>query len=184
MTEISLNVLDIAQNSVAAGATLITVNVEIHTPLDSLKIIVRDNGRGMSREELKNASDPFFTTRTTRKIGLGIPFFKMGAESSGGSFEMNSEEGKGTEIKADFKISHIDRMPLGDINSTVYTLIAYNPEIDFMYTYAYDERCFTLDTRQFKEVLGEVNLNAPEVLEYLKEYLYENKTEVDGDLTV
>lgn len=180
MTEISLNILDIAENSIRAEATAVYITVEIDSMADTLEVSVKDNGQGMDPEQLKKVQDPFFTTRTTRKVGLGVPFFKMAAESTGGWFEITSEKGVGTETKAGFKLSHIDRMPLGDINSTIYTLVAFNTGIDFIYRYACDGKEFVMDTREFKEILDGVPLDSPEVLKYLKEYLDENKKETDG----
>jgi hypothetical protein len=124
--------------------------------------------------------DPFFTTRTTRKVGLGVPFFKMAALSTGGSFQISSTPGIGTTVVAVFGLSHIDRMPLGDMNSTIHTLITLNTQIDFFYTYGFDGKEFTLDTREFREILNDVPLNSPEVSAYIKEYLDENQNETDG----
>lgn len=184
MTELSLNVLDIANNSIRANADLIEIKVKIHRDLDTLTITIADNGCGMTEEQLRSVEDPFFTTRTTRKIGLGVPFFKMAALSSGGTFEINSTPGVGTTVKAVFGLSHIDRMPLGDMNSTMHTLITLNTQIDFLYTYLFDERQFTLDTREFREILNDVPLNSPEVSSYIKEYLEENQKETDGGCQV
>ncbi|MFV0516310.1 MAG: ATP-binding protein [Aminipila sp.] len=181
MTEISLNILDIAQNSIRAEASIIVIDVAIDTQKDSLITIIKDNGKGMTTEQIEKSTDPFFTTRSTRKVGLGIPFFKMAAEASDGTFQIESQVDMGTEIKAVFNLSHVDRMPLGDISSTIYTLIAFNTNIDFVFTYSYNQKTFSLDTREFKEVLGGVDLNTPEILKYLKEYLYEGKREVDND---
>jgi anti-sigma regulatory factor (Ser/Thr protein kinase) len=180
MTEISLNVLDIANNSIRAGASLIEITVQIRRDLDALTIIISDNGSGMSQEQLKQVEDPFFTTRTTRRIGLGVPFFKMAALSTGGSFKIDSTLGVGTTITAVFGLSHIDRMPLGDMNSTIHTLITLNTHIDFFYTYQFDGNQFTLDTREFRQILGGIPLNSPEVTNYIKEYLNENQNETDG----
>lgn len=182
MTEISLNILDIAENSIRANASLIRIEVLIDEDKDCLTIVIEDNGRGMSQELLHKSVNPFFTTRTSRKVGMGIPFFKLAAESSGGEFAIRSEINKGTEIKAVFRLSHIDRMPLGDINSTIYTLIAFNADIDFVYIYSYNGKEFKLDTCEVKEILDGVPLNSPEILKYLKEYLDENKIEVDGGI--
>ncbi|MDF2540880.1 MAG: Histidine kinase, gyrase and HSP90-like ATPase [Herbinix sp.] len=184
MTELSLNVLDVANNSVRANASLITISVRIHRETDELMIIIADNGCGMTREQLLRVEDPFFTTRTTRGVGLGVPFFKWAAESTGGSFLIESEEGKGTTVTASFGLMHIDRMPLGDMTSTMHTLITLNTQIDFLYTYQFDHKSFCLDTREFREVLGDVPLNAPEVSAYIKEYLEENHREVDGGYLV
>ena len=184
MPEISLNILDVAQNSITAGATLIEISVIALKSEDTLTVVIEDNGCGMNEEQVKRVTDPFYTTRKTRKVGLGIPFFKLAAESTGGSFVIESTLGKGTRVEAVFGLSHIDRMPLGDINSTIHTLIHYNTGIDFLYKYQVDERGFELDTREFKKILGDVELDSYEVSEYIKEYLSENKTEVDNGLLI
>ena len=180
LPEISLNVLDIAQNSIRAEADLIEIGVYVDRKADTLTVIINDNGCGMTKEQIAHVEDPFFTTRSTRKIGLGVPFFKMSAIITGGSFEITSEVKVGTKVKAVFVLSHIDRMPLGDINSTIHTLVTYNTNIDFVYTYEFDGESFVLDTRQMKEILGGVPLDSPEVSAYIKEYLDENKKETDG----
>ncbi len=180
LPEISLNILDIAQNSIRAEADLIEIGVLIDRKADTLTVIINDNGCGMTKEQIAHVEDPFFTTRSTRKIGLGVPFFKMSAIITGGSFEITSEVKVGTKVKAVFVLSHIDRMPLGDINSTIHTLVTYNTNIDFVYTYEFDGESFVLDTRQMREILGGVPLDVPEVSEYIKEYLDENKKEADG----
>ena len=148
MPEISLNILDVAENSVRAKASLIEITVSVKPKEDTLSVIIRDDGCGMTADQVKRAQDPFFTTRTTRIVGLGLPFFKQAAESTGGTFSINSEKGVGTIVKAVFILSHIDRMPLGDISSTIHTLVVFNEQIDFKYTYEYDDKSFTLDTRK------------------------------------
>lgn len=180
MTEISLNILDVAQNSVRAEAKLIEITVSADTKNDSLTVIIKDDGCGMTEEQVKSVTDPFFTTRTTRKVGLGVPFFKMSAESTGGSFEIRSEKGVGTVTKAVYVLSSVDRMPLGDITGTIHSLITMNPETDFLYTYSVDGKSFALDTREFRSILGGVPFNAPEVSQYIEDYLAENKSETDG----
>ena len=181
MTELSLNVLDIAQNSVKAKATLIEISVTADTKRDSLVIEIKDNGCGMDAETLKRVTDPFYTTRTTRRVGLGIPFYKMAAEMTGGSFDIVSEVGKGTAVTARFVLSSIDRMPLGDMPGTMETLIVYNTDIDFVYNYKVDERSFSLSTNEMKGILGDVPLNAPEVVRYIREFLKENTDAVNQD---
>lgn len=180
MTELSLNVLDVANNSIRANATLIEITIQIQRDLDRLTIIIADNGCGMTEEQLKHVEDPFYTTRTTRKIGLGVPFFKMAAINTGGSFNIQSAPGVGTTVTATFGLTHIDRMPLGDMNSTIHTLITLNTHIDFLYTYIFDGKQFILDTREFRQILNDVPLNSPEVSAYIKEYLTENQNETDG----
>ncbi len=179
MTELSLNVLDIAQNSVKAEATLIEISVIISTDENRLRIIIKDNGTGMSEEVLNKVTDPFYTTRTTRKVGLGIPFYKMAAEMTGGSFWIKSTLGVGTELIAEFVLDNIDRMPLGDINGTIATLIIYNIDIDFIYKYQVDGEEFILSTAEMKELLEGVPLNNPDVSAYIKEYLTENSNEIN-----
>ena len=183
MQELSLNVLDVAQNSVSAGASLIEIGVAEDTAADRLTIVIKDNGCGMTEEQVKRVIDPFYTTRTTRKVGLGVPFFKMAAEATGGSFSIESEPGIGTTVCAVFGLSHIDRMPLGDMNATMHQLIVMHPECDFLYIYKYDDRQFTLDTREFKEILGDIPFDVPEVSAYLKQYLSENESEVNQGQT-
>lgn len=184
MTELSLHVLDIANNSIRANSTLIEIYVKIHKESDKLTIIIADNGCGMTEEQLSKVEDPFFTTRITRPIGLGIPFFKMAALSTGGSFTIKTAPGKGTKVTAEFCLSHIDRMPLGDMTSTLLSLITSNVEVDFEYTYEYDNKKFHLDTREFREVLGDIPLNSPQVSVFIKEYLEENRRDVDSGYEV
>ena len=180
MPELSLHVLDIAQNSIRAQATLVIIRVHANTADDHLTITVEDNGCGMSPEQVARVTDPFFTTRTTRKVGLGISFFKMAAEAAGGEFSIISQEGIGTTVTAGFQLSHIDRIPLGDMTATIHTLIMMNPDMDFVYDYQVDDRGFVLDTREMREILGDVPLNTPDVGAYIKEYLTENKKDTDG----
>ena len=179
MTEISLNILDVAQNSVRAEASLIEITVDINTGTDRLEIVIKDDGCGMTPEQLESVTDPFFTTRTTRSIGLGIPFFKQSAELTGGSFGIKSEVGVGTETRAVYVLSSIDRMPLGNMTQTIHSLVTMNTHINFIYTYSADGKSFTLDTREFKEILGEdADFAAPDVSNFIMDYLTENHAEV------
>ena len=181
LPELSLNILDISENSVKAGACLITICVTADQAADRLVIVISDDGCGMDEEQLARVTDPFYTTRTTRRVGLGIPFFKYAAECSGGSFQIRSSPGKGTSITAVFGLSHIDRMPLGDMDATIHNLIVYHPDRDFCYTFTCRGHSFTLDTRQMREILEGVPLNAPEVSAYILAYLKENHQEIMGD---
>jgi hypothetical protein len=184
MTEIALNVLDVAENSVRANASLVEIEVKIDQKNDLLSVLIKDNGCGMSKEQLEHVEDPFFTTRKTRKVGLGIPFYKMAALAAGGEFYIKSEPGVGTETFASFGLSNIDRMPLGDINGTIHTLIVYNEPIDFVYHYVFNDAEFTLDTREFREILGGISFKEPEISQYIMDYLSEQKTECDGGVNV
>ena len=186
MRELSLNVMDIAQNSIVAGASLITIAVEEDLAADTLSISVEDNGKGMSEETVRRVIDPFYTTRTTRSVGLGIPLFKMEAEMTGGSFRIDSKLGEGTTLTAVFKPSSVDMIPLGDINGTVQLLISCNPQLDFVFRRCRrgegEQREFALETAELRQVLGEeVPLDNPEVVLWIKEYLEEQTAQLLGE---
>ena len=178
MKELSLNILDIAENSLKAGATL--VGIDVTEEKDTLTVTVSDNGCGMTEEFLKTVTDPFSTTRTTRKVGLGIPLLKMEAEQTGGSFSIQSQVGKGTLVKAVYVMDSIDRPPRGDIAGVVYTAIICNPELDFIYRVGKDGREFIADTRELKAVLNGVPLDDIEVGPWLAEYLKQGENDVIG----
>ncbi len=181
MRELSLNVMDVAQNSVRAEASLVTITVDESDKNDRLTISIEDNGCGMTEEQVQQVIDPFFTTRTTRKVGLGVPLFKMSAEQTGGSFSIKSEVGKGTVTTASYVKSHVDMTPLGDINSTIEILIRCNPDIDFVFNHSTDNGSFTLDTRELREVLGDdVSLDTPDVLEWINAFLEEQTQIIYG----
>ena len=171
MQEISLNILDIVQNSIKAGASLVRITVSQKENM--LTVSIGDNGCGMDEEQVKNVTDPFYTTRTTRRVGLGVPFFKMSAEMTGGSFSLESEKGVGTTTTAVFDMSSIDCMPLGDINETIFLLVTQN-ECDFLYTRETPSGSFVLDTREFREILGGIPLSEPEVASFIKAFIAEN----------
>lgn len=177
MRELSLNILDVAQNSITAGASLITIEVNENTVDHTLLIGIYDNGKGMSEEQVRSVIDPFFTTRTTRKVGMGIPLFKMAAEQTGGKLEIKSELGVGTEVRAYFKTDSVDYTPLGDVASTVQMLITMNTDRDFLYKHSVDGKEFVADTREIKGILGDVPLDTYEVSQWLIEFIKEN-TEV------
>ncbi|HIZ54642.1 MAG TPA: ATP-binding protein [Firmicutes bacterium] len=181
MRELSLNVLDVVQNSISAGASLIAVRLRENRAQHSLSISIEDDGCGMTPEQVNAVTDPFYTTRTTRKVGLGIPLFKMAAEMTGGSFSIQSVPGEGTQICACFNSDSIDFTPVGDICGTMTMLISCNPEIDFIYEYTLDGRQFVLDTRTLRETLEGVPLNMPEVTEWIRGFLQENTEELQGD---
>ena len=183
MRELSLNVLDIAQNSVRAKASLVTITVAERSTDHFLEISIADNGCGMTPEQVARAMDPFFTTRTTRKVGLGISFFKLSAESTGGSFDIQSTLGVGTVTTARYHTDHIDMLPIGDMNATILSLISMNPQMDFVYQRSLDDNSFTLDTRELKAVLEDVPLNSPEVVQFIKETLEEGEAELTAQNT-
>ncbi len=181
MRELSLNVMDVAQNSITAGASLIEIQVEENRGKGELVISIIDNGKGMSEEQVQRVIDPFYTTRTTRKVGLGVPLFKMEAEMTGGDFSIQSVLGEGTTVRARFITSHVDMIPLGNIDDTMVLLISCNPDRDFRFVHRIDEQELELDTRQLREVLGEdVPLNTPDVVQWLRSYLQEQTELLQG----
>ena len=176
MKELSLNILDIVQNSLAAGAAHIDIKLE-ETP-ETLRITVTDDGCGMTEETVRNVTDPFYTTRKTRAVGLGIPFFKLAAEQTGGSLSLKSTPasedpvGHGTEISALFCKTSIDFTPLGDISSTLCTLIqGLNDGTDITFTHSLPGGTVYVSTAEMRAVLCGVPLSTPEVLVFLKEDL-------------
>ncbi len=183
MRELSLNILDITENSVSAGASLIEIDVIEDTSEKTLSVVIRDNGRGMSEEMVENVRDPFCTTRTTRKVGMGIPLFKMAAEMTGGHLELSSQLGVGTVIAAHFKTDSIDFTPLGDIDATILTLITMHEDIDFVYRFKIDENEFVLKTSDLKAILGEVSFNDIDVRMWLKDYISEQTQIIRGGVT-
>ncbi len=176
MVELSLNILDIAQNGIKAGASLLEISVTQQGEI--MTIVVKDNGCGMSQAQVEQVTDPFYTTRTTRRVGLGVPFFKMSAEMTGGVFSIESTLGMGTTTTATYHTDSIDMMPLGDMAATMVSLIAVNPQLDFLYTYGVAENSFTLDTREIKIAMEGIPINAPEILSFIGEYIRENTCEI------
>lgn len=181
MKELSLHILDIMQNSIVAGATLVELDLTEDSAADILKFIITDNGKGMSPEMVKAVIDPFTTGRTTRKVGLGIPLLKLAAENTGGGIELSSEEGAGTVISASFGYSHIDRQPLGDMAETMLGILTSHEEIDFLYKHRVDDKEYEVDTRELKQVLGGVPFTQPEVMLWLSDFLKENEQTLYAD---
>ncbi len=180
LRELALHILDVVENSVNAGATLVTIEVIEEMTADRLTIRVGDNGRGMDAEAVQRAADPFFTTRTTRRVGLGLPFLKQATELSNGSFAIESALGRGTTVTATFQHSHINRMPLGDLSNTILTLVVGYPQTDLVYRHKLDERFFEFDTRPIKAELGDVPLSEPTVIEYLRREIADSLAQIYG----
>lgn len=175
----SLNILDIVQNSIKAKASLIEIAIDKQLAQNCMKIVISDNGCGMTEEQVKQVENPFFTTRTTRAVGLGVPFFKMSAEMTGGNFQICSKVGEGTTVTAEYVLNHIDLMPLGDMASTMVTLISVNPQADFCYRYSVDDQSFCLDTREVRKILSGLPVNDPEVLVFIKDFITENEAQIE-----
>lgn len=179
MKELSLNILDVTENSVKAGATLTEILLE--ETADMLTITIRDDGCGMDEETVRSVVDPFYTTRTTRKVGLGVPLLKMAAEQTGGSFKVESsvkKDNHGTSVKAEFNKNHLDFTPLGDIVSTLTALVQGHPDTDFYFLHKKNGCEVTLDTRELRQVLEGVPLNSYEVIKWIEEYLKEQYSEI------
>lgn len=174
----SLHILDVAENGIRAGAGLIEITVEEDLEADILTITIRDNGSGMDVEFLAKALDPFTTTRTTRKVGLGLSLFQQSAREAAGDLAVESTPGMGTTVRVSMSHGHIDRRPMGDMAATVTTLIEGNPDIDFVYTHRKNGREYTLDTRQIRPELEEIPLNNPQVVSLIKENLLAGLKEV------
>lgn len=173
MEDLSLHILDIAENSIDAGANLILIKITDKESEDKIILQIQDNGKGMDEETIKKVKDPFYTTKSVRRFGLGIPFLAQAAEQCNGKILIDSMPNKGTNIVAEFQKSHIDRKPLGDIGSTMMVLIGGHPEIDFLFLYEGDISSYRLDTRELKRELGSVPINLPEVLKLIKDDINE-----------
>ncbi len=175
MRDLSLHILDIVQNSISAGASIIKIQIKqnynnaLHK--NNLELTINDNGKGMDFELIRKAVDPFVTTRTSRKVGLGIPLIKESAEKCGGEFKLNSQINHGTEVFAAFSIHHIDRLPLGDIGETMLALISSNPEIQFTLLLNSEKGDFMLDTADIAKSLEGLKITEYAVLNWLKEYV-------------
>jgi len=173
MREIALHLLDIAENSAAADSR--NISIEVHEDLyeDLLIASVTDDGRGMDAETVQNVQDPFYTTRTTRKVGLGIPLLKLAAEQAEERFSLHSEPGKGTRVEAVFRHSNIDRMPLGDLSSTLLTVLISHPAIHWLFVYRVTDKTgtsreFVFDDAELKSELGDLSLTEPEILTFVR----------------
>ena len=177
MKEIALHLLDIVQNSVKAGATLAEILLEETDGV--LTVTIRDNGCGMTAEQVEAVTNPFYTTRTTRSVGLGVPLLKLAAEQTDGSFAITSKAqadspaDHGTTVTAQFQTAHIDCTPLGDISATLLTLIQGHPDTDFLFRHTTTGGTVTLDTREIRAVLDGVPLNTYDVIKWMEEYLRE-----------
>ena len=178
MNDLSLHIIDILQNSIVAGATLVTLRVDEDRAADLMRITIGDNGRGMTPEQVARLSDPFFTSRTTRRVGMGIPLFRQTAEQSGGGLTVESEPGRGTRVTATFGWSNIDRPPLGNLANSFILTVTAHPEIDFVLEYIYDGREYRFDTVEVKEALDGVPMNNPQIVVMLDEMVRENIAEL------
>lgn len=180
MKTLSEHILDIVQNSVSAKATLIEIIVEENKIEDLCSLIIRDNGCGMSSETLAKAINPFFTSRTTRKVGLGIPLLKQNAEAAGGSLSLESELNVGTVLKADFQLSNIDRTPLGDVWESLYLMFVSYREGNLVYRHKTEKGEFQISSDELKEALGDVSYQQKEIREGILELIKTNLQEIEA----
>lgn len=169
-----MHILDIVQNSIAVGATCIEVRVNVQTGKNIFEIAIVDNGCGMDEELLAHVTDPYTTTRTTRKVGLGLPLLKHSAEQANGFIKVYSEKNCGTKVYALFQDDHIDRPDLGDIAGTIVLIVAANPKIDLKYIHQVNDHQYIFDTKEIKEALDGMPISDPKIRNYLKEMISEN----------
>ncbi len=173
MEDLSLHILDIAENSVDARAKTVRISLTEDQARDLLVLEIADDGRGMDREMAKRALDPFVTTKTTRRVGLGLPLLAESARAANGDLRIQSKPGQGTRIKATFRLSHIDTKPLGDIAQTMISLVIGHPEVDFLYAHKINSYRYAFDTRELKKEIGGLPLQAPQVVSFIKKNINE-----------
>ena len=178
MEDLSLHILDIAENAIAAKAKKIDVLIKEELNEDRLVIEITDDGIGMDEKARGKAIDPFFTTRTSRRVGLGLSLMAQAAREAGGMFRIESELGKGTKVTATFQYSHIDRKPLGSMIETMTTLLLGNPELDISYSHQKEGKTYTLSSQALKERFRNRSLAAPEVIQWLKRHLKEGLAQI------
>jgi len=178
MNDLSLHIIDIIQNSLSAGAKRIGLTIKEDYANDRLTISIEDNGKGMSTDVAAKLEDPFYTTRTTRKVGMGIPLFKQSAMQSGGNLSVESEQGRGTVVTAWFELNNIDRPPLGDVANSFVLMVSANPNIHFTLSYVVNENEYTFDSVEVAEVLGDIELSDVRVIRMLEEMVRENINEL------
>lgn len=178
MLELSAHILDIAENSVRAGAKLVEITIMEDDGENLLSIEIIDDGIGMTREEIERALDPFYTTKKVRRVGLGLPLLSDAAQRAGGTLQLESSKGHGTSLKVTFQLDHIDRQPLGDIASTLVILIAGNSRVDFLFKHTKNNRQFELDTRDIRKEINDIPINHPEILKYIRKVISEDLQDI------
>ena len=180
MKELSLHILDIIQNSIAAGADCVETLIYKNISENVFQIKIEDNGKGMESSKAFESLDPFVTSRKTRDVGMGLPLLRQSARLCGGELNISSVPGEGTVVEAEFINDHIDRPPLGNIVETFVSLIAVNPHIDFIYRHKINENEFIFSTLKIKDKLDEVKINNSEILSWIRDYLRENLQKLRG----
>lgn len=181
MLTLAAHILDIVENSIRAGARLVEIELDENSIENRLSISITDNGCGMSRDILDKVQDPFYTTKTVRRVGLGIPLLQEAALRTGGDFRIDSKENQGTKITAQFGLKHLDRQPLGDITNTIIILIIANSNVDFFYKHRHNDRQFELDTREIRKEIEDVPISHPEVIKYIRGVLKEGLDRIKSE---
>lgn len=181
MLELAQHILDIAENSIRAGAKLIAISVNENSAENLLTIEISDDGCGMRGEEISKALDPFYTTKDVRHVGLGLPLLTDAAHTAGGKLNLQSQSGKGTKVAASFLLNHIDRQPMGNIPATLISLIAANSEVDFIYDHRHNDRQFKLDTRMIRSEIDDVPIYHPEIVKYIRGVIEEGLREIETE---
>ncbi|HOQ42343.1 MAG TPA: ATP-binding protein [Smithellaceae bacterium] len=181
MLTLSDHILDITENSIRAGAKLIEISVDEDYENNLLTIEIKDDGHGMDQNTVQKVLDPFYTTKTVRRIGLGLPLLKDAAERSGGTFQINSQENQGTTVKATFGLRHLDRQPLGAIINIMVILIISNSDIDFFYKHRHNDRRFEMDTREIRKEIEDVPINHPQIIKYIRGTMEEGLREIEPE---
>jgi len=176
--EMSLHIMDVAENGIGAGASLIEISVREDGKANRLTVTIRDNGRGIPADILDKVTDPFYTTRTTRRVGLGLSLFREASRRCEGEFAIRSREGEGTEVSASFRLDHIDLAPMGDMVGSLTGLIVGNPQVDFVYIHEVDGQVFKLDTRDVKQELDGVEITHPRVIKFLGDLIRESLADI------
>ncbi len=183
MQDLSLHILDIVENSIDAGATKISIMVNEAIKKNLLEISIKDNGKGMDKETLKKILDPFYTTKTVRRVGLGLSLFAQSVSEADGKLKIKSQPNKGTIVKAQMNYNHIDRKPLGNICDTIMVLIGTKGnEIDFSYKHCKNDKCFSFDTGEMKKLLNGIPINNPQILTFLRKKIAAGLKEIGAIL--
>lgn len=184
MKDLSYHILDIARNSIQAGATRIEIELHVDAPTGILRLVLKDNGKGMPAETLTRATDPFFTTSDKKRVGLGLPLLKMNTEQTGGSFYLVSEAGKGTVVTGTFRVRHPDMIPAGDLTATFENLIGANPAVRFVVRYRSGETGFDADTEEIRQTLGMEGNPGREVAGFIARLIGENLKQLEWEIRI
>ncbi|MFA8299907.1 MAG: ATP-binding protein [Hyphomicrobiales bacterium] len=178
MKDLSMHIMDIVQNSTRAKAKLIEIYIVESEKKNQLDIVIKDDGMGMDKDMLDNVTDPFTTSRTSRKVGMGLPLFKQSAEQSNGNLSISSQKGVGTIVNVEFELNHFDRPPMGDMAEAISMIITGNPDFDFVYSHITDKDEYVVDSREVKEAIDGVPISSPDVYNLMKEMIGENLKEL------